>query len=249
MAVPVTPLALMLRGGRGGSVRLRLYLSFLWLAAAPPHEITYPARAWAELLDLDDPSGSGARRIADAVRWLEARNFVEVVNRAGAPNTVRVLTDAGTGSPYELPGAAYNRLRANPKAAAPHRYIQLQPELWTSGWMAILSPAALAMFIILLVQLGADAPESKEVWLAPEYANATFMISEETRTRGIRELADAGLITIRRRHLVAVDTFDIRRFRNVYRINLTALSQPANIPEERPKLTDFTETTPEGQGG
>ncbi|WP_433121950.1 hypothetical protein [Micromonospora sp. CA-246542] len=227
-----TPLARLLRGGRGGSVRLRLYLSYLWLGAAPPHELVYPARAWAELLDLDEPETSGARRVADAVRWLEKNNFIEVTNRAGAPNVIRLLSDTGDGKPYETPGSAYNRLKQKkPEAAQIHRYVQFPPTLWTSGWMAVLSPAALAMLIILRVQVGAKDPDTEEVWIAPDYATKTFLLSEETRTRGIRELQYAGLISVRRRQLVATDSFDFRRFRNVYQLNLSALDQPAVVRE------------------
>jgi hypothetical protein len=226
-----TPLARLLRGGRGGSVRLRLYLSYLWLGAAPPHELTYPARAWAELLDLDEPETGGARRVADAVRWLERNEFITVTNRAGAPNIIRLLSDAGTGQEYETPGSAFNRLRGRkPEAAQIHRYIQLPPELWTSGWMAVLSPAALAMLIILRVQVGAKDPNTEEVWISPDYAAKAFLLSEETRTRGIRELQHADLITVRRRQLVAADSFDFRRFRNVYRLNLPTLATPAAVP-------------------
>lgn len=225
-----TPLARLLRGGRGGSVRLRLYLSYLWLAAAPPHELVYPARAWAELLDLDDPEGSGTRRVADAVRWLEKNDLVAVTNRAGAPNIIRLLSDTGDGKDYETPGSAFNRLRNKPEAAQIHRYIQLPPTLWTSGWMAVLSPAALAMLIILRVQVGAKDPDTEEVWIAPDYATKAFLLSEETRTRGVRELQAAGLVTIRRRKLVTTDSFDFRRFRNVYQLNLPKLEQPAAIP-------------------
>lgn len=224
-----TPLARMLRGGRGGSVRLRLYLSYLWLGAAPPHELTYPARAWAELLDLDDPEGAGARRIADAVRWLEKNEFITVTNRAGAPNVVRLLSDAGTGTEYETPGAAYNRLRGKQPAEI-HRYIQLPPTLWTSGWMAVLSPAALAMLIILRIQVGAKDPDKEEVWIAPDYAEKAFLLAEETRTRGIRELEGANLITVRRRRLVTTDNFDFRRFRNVYSLRFPMLAAPAAVP-------------------
>ncbi|HVF74574.1 MAG TPA: hypothetical protein VM938_05955, partial [Acidimicrobiales bacterium] len=71
----------MLRGGRGGAVRLKLYLSFLWFAAAPPHDVTYPARAWASLLGLEDPEARGARRIIDAITWLDAHDFVVVEGR------------------------------------------------------------------------------------------------------------------------------------------------------------------------
>ena len=226
-----TPLARLLRGGRGGSVRLRLYLSYLWLGAAPPHELTYPARAWAELLDLDEPETAGARRVADAVRWLEKNEFIAVTNRSGAPNVVRLLSDAGTGKEYETPGSAYNRLRAKrPEAAQIHRYIQLPPELWTSGWMAVLSPAALAMLIVLRVQVGAKDPDTEEVWISPDYAAKAFLLSEETRTRGFRELQAANLVTIRRRQLVTADSFDFRRFRNVYRLNLATLAMPAAVP-------------------
>jgi hypothetical protein len=222
-----TPLARMLRGGRGGSVRLRLYL---WLGAAPPHELTYPARAWAELLDLDDPAGAGARRIADAVRWLEKNEFIEVTTRSGAPNIVRLLDDAGTGEKYETPGMAFNRLRGKKPAAQIHRYIQLPPELWTSGWMAVLSPAALAMLIVLRVQVGAKDPDTEEVWVSPEYATKAFLLSEETRTRGVRELQRAGLLIIRRRQLVTTDSFDFRRFRNTYQLRLDQLATPAAVP-------------------
>lgn len=226
-----TPLARLLRGGRGGSVRLRLYLSYLWLGAAPPHELTYPARAWAELLDLDDPAGAGARRIADAVRWLEKNKLIEVTNRSGAPNVVRLLDDAGTGKAYETPGMAYNRLRGKKGDAAQlHRYIQLPPELWTSGWMAVLSPAALAMLIVLRVQVGAKDPDTEEVWISPEYAAKAFLLAEETRTRGVRELQRAGLLTIRRRQLAIVDSFDFRRYRNTYQLHLAALATPAAVP-------------------
>lgn len=234
-----TPLARLLRGGRGGSVRLRLYLSYLWLGAAPPHELTYPARAWAELLDLDDPETAGARRVADAVRWLEKNNFITVTNRSGAPNIVRLLSDAGTGTDYETPGSAFSRLSRGkrPEAALIHRYIQLPPELWTRGWMAVLSPAALAMLIVLRIQIGAKDPTTEEVWIAPDYATKAFLLSEETRTRGLRELERAGLVTIRRRKLVATDSFDFRRFRNVYRLHLGNLTEPAVVwvPDKEPQ--------------
>lgn len=227
----LTPLARLLRGGRGGSVRLRLYLSYLWLGAAPPHELIYPARAWAELLDLDDPETAGARRVADAVRWLEKNKLIAVTNRAGAPNVIRLLSDTGNGNAYETPGSAFNRLRGKSDAAQIHRYIQLPPALWTSGWMAVLSPAALAMLIILRIQVGAKDPDTEEVWIAPDYAAKAFLLSEETRTRGIRELQYAGLIGVRRKQLVATDSFDFRRFRNVYQLKLPALENAAVVPE------------------
>ena len=136
-----------------------------------------------------------------------------------------------TGKAYETPGMAFNRLRGKkPAAAQIHRYIQLPPELWTSGWMAVLSPAALAMLIVLRVQVGAKDPATEEVWISPEYAAKALLLSEETRTRGVRELQRAGLLTIRRRQLVTSDSFDFRRLRNVYQLHLGTLVNPAVVP-------------------
>ncbi|RLK24684.1 hypothetical protein DER29_2609 [Micromonospora sp. M71_S20] len=77
----------------------------------------------------------------------------------------------------------------------------------------MLSPAALVMLIILRVQAGAKDPDTEEVRIVPDYAGKAFLLSEETRTRGLRELQHAGLISVRRRQLVATDSFDFRRFR------------------------------------
>ncbi|WP_433169884.1 hypothetical protein [Kribbella sp. CA-247076] len=230
----ITPLAQMLRGGRGGSVRLRLYLSMLYLAAAPPHEVTYPARAWAQLLDLENPTTAGTRRVSDAIKWLERNRYVEVVQNVGGPNTVRMMSELGDGRPYRLPGESYNRLRHNFEAASVHRYIRLPGGLWRSGWMAVLSPAALGMLIILYTQLGANRAEDTTVWIAPDYAAETFQLSEETRSRGLNELEAGGLITVRRRALATTEAFSIRRYRNVYNINLDAFDSPAAIPERTP---------------
>jgi hypothetical protein len=93
--------------------------------------------------------------------------------------------------------------------------------------MAVLSPAAIAMLIVLRVQVGAKDPDTEEVWIALDYAEKAFLLSEETRTRGLRELQRAGLVGIRRRQLVATDSFNFRRFRNVYQLHLAALAQPA----------------------
>jgi hypothetical protein len=81
--------------------------------------------------------------------------LVKVEAQAGHPSIVTLLSEAGTGEPYELPGAAYNRLRnTKPRdRAEEHRYIQLTNELWTCGWIATLSGAALAMLLVLYAEL------------------------------------------------------------------------------------------------
>jgi len=219
--------------GGGGTVRVKLELTFLWFAANPPHDLAYPARAWATLLGLPDPAGRGARRINEAILWLEQHKLITVENRAGQPNVITLLSENGTGAPYELPGTAYNRLRSKKPAslADEHRYIQLPNELWTNGWLSLLSGAAIAMLLVLYTELGNRPTATTDLWFSPSQADQRFGLSEDTRSKGLRELRAAGLITARRRS-VATDTFDFQRLRNVYHLEPERLQQPASLPEE-----------------
>lgn len=243
------PLAQMLRGGRGGQVRLKLYLTMLWIGANPPHDVTYPARAYAELLGLREPETAGARRILDAISWLEQKGFVTVESRPGHPSRVTLLNELGDGAAYSVPGAEFSKLRGKKdtpdELVARHRYVQLPPDLWTSGWLAVLSGPGLAMLLVVATELGGRAAD-REVWFSPGMAKRRFDLSEETRTTGIRELAGAGLVKITRRD-TNPDPFAVRRLRNVYRLDLEALADPAAVQPRRPAATaDSGENEDEG---
>lgn len=228
---PPSPMVRMLRGGRGGVVRLKLYLSFLWFAAAPPHDVTYPARAWAGLIGLDDPEGNGARRISDAIVWLEREGFVTLERRPGQPSRVILATEDGSGDPYELPGATVDRLQTAEVVGDQlhrHYYLQLPSEFWTKGWMATLSAPALAMLLVLLTEQ-ADKAKSQELWIAPSESDRRMGIAEETRSRGLRELEKVGLVTQHRRP-ISRDVFDFRRLRNTYTLRAGRLER---APEDR----------------
>lgn len=230
---PPPPLARMLRGGRGGMVRLKLELSMLWLAARAPHELIYPARAWAVLLDLPDPEGRGARRIQDALRWLEENRFVDIMLRLGQPSTVQLRSENGDDKPYELPGQAYNRLRNDRSASEAHRYIQLPNSFWTNGWLATLSGPAVAMLLVLYAELGQDPPATTDLWFSPRQADLQYALSEDTRSKGLRELRATGLIDARQKSITP-DVFDFRRLRNVYRL----------IPARLEELVSFQDAVP-----
>ncbi|WP_134738562.1 hypothetical protein [Nocardioides sp. 503] len=230
----------MLRGGRGGQVRLKTYLSMIWLAANPPHDVQYPARAWATLLDLPDPEGRGARRVNEAIGWLESHAFVGVEMQPGHPNRVTLLNELGDGRRYRVPGDAYNRAQsreADPEVLARHRYVRIPPTFWTNGWMATLSAAALAMYMVLLVE---DSGSTKdELWFSPNEAQKRYAISDDTRSKGLNELRRAGVITVQRRP-IASDVFDVMRFRNTYSFLPDALQSVARIPEKpSEELADF----------
>jgi hypothetical protein len=46
-------------GGRGAAVPVMLYVALIWKCAKKPFDVKLPARKWAELLGLSDPSGRG----------------------------------------------------------------------------------------------------------------------------------------------------------------------------------------------
>lgn len=224
-----TPLAQVIRGGRGGEVRLKTYLSMLFIAGAAPYDVSYPARAWATLLDLDKPETKGARRVNEAVSWLEANDFVTVANNPGQPSRVTLLNERGKGEKYELPGEVYNRLRSKKgdDAAKRNRYVKIPPEFWTSGWLSALSTPAVSMYLVLLCAQTSD--EVSEVWFSPDQASKLYALSPDTRSRGLAELRDAGLVKVRRRAL-SNDVFDVQRFRNAYTLDMARLGESASIP-------------------
>lgn len=231
-----TPLARQLRGGRGGHVRMKLYLSLIWFAANPPYDVTYPARAWAQLLDLPDPESAGARRINDAFAWLAEHEFIRSIPRPGLPSRIELLHESGTGRPYEVPGAAWGKLP--PDASAEERdlarYVRLPPQFWTNGWLPVLSGSAVAMLLVLLAEIGPNEPGEHEVWLSPDVALRRYDLSSDTRSAGFRELVDAGIVQVMRR-TINPTAFDFRRMRNVYRYQPSAFMSAGKVMSKRSK--------------
>jgi hypothetical protein len=208
------PLARMLRGGRGGEVRLKLTLSLLWAAGGGDarHRTTYPARSWAALLDLPDPEGNGQRRIRDAIDWLEEREFIKTEHQPGKPTAIQLLCEDGSGRAYTDPADAYKRASAKAKQGELH--VTLPDSFWTDGWIVMLSARAVAMLLVISAVTFSDTDWE---WVSPRIARSRYGISEDTWSRGIAELKARKIIEIRRRP-VAIDDFDFRRLRNEYRV-------------------------------
>jgi hypothetical protein len=207
------PLARMLRGGRGGTVRLKLYLSVCLIATSAPYRIDtpIPARAWAEMLDLPDPESKGARRIADALSWLEQNEFVELVRRGGAPPTIGLRSATGRGRPFVRPVK---------------RYVSVPLGLWRLGWINALSGRALAVLLALIDLQGGRDPRRPPSMNAQERERYGF--SQDTWTRGERELKERGLLAVARSPQGA--DFDWRRMRNTYWVDIDRLTRdPAPI--------------------
>lgn len=223
----VPPMARILRGGRGGEVRLKLELSFLWFAVNPPHDLTFPSRVWATLIGLDDPEGRGTRRVRQAITALAAENLIRVIGQPGQPNKIFLLDEGGNDKSYVLPGEAYNKSKGSGQEWR-HRYIQIPDTLWTNGWVATLSGAALAMLLVLFAELGQKDASKTDIWFSPSQAKKIYGLSEDTRSKGLRELRGAGIITARKRS-ASKDVLDFRRLRNMYRIEFDQFGEMAEV--------------------
>ena len=194
------PLARMLQGGRGGEVRLKLYLSQMLVATAAPYGISpsVPARAWAEMVGLPDPAGNGARRISDAVGWLSDNNFIRVQRQPGTPPHVVLKSPLGDGKKYERPRSPY---------------VTLPVSFWWSQWITALSGAGTALLIVLLdLQGGQDDPDHARS--LPGEKRARYGLSDDTWTRASAELSRHGILKVKR--VIEGSDLGWRRRRNTY---------------------------------
>ena len=225
--VESTPLARLISsaetggGGRGGQVRVKLYVSLLWVCAKAPHEVSRPARAWAALLGLPDPSAKGARRIHQAFADLEDRGFVSVRSRGGLASEITLLNEDGTGGAYTNPPDSYSALGANKASRSVlerHQYFRIPSRVWTDGLVEKLDGPAFAMLLILLAE---QRGKAGEVWFSPSVALSKYGLSPSTQRKGLESLRELHLVTTRRK-VVSQDGMYISmlRTRNVHKLSL-----------------------------
>lgn len=214
-----SPLARMLKGGRGGEVRLKLYLSLLWISVAEPHDTEYPARAWAELLGLPDLDGLGTRRVQAALAWLDREGFIQLKKSPGRPARAFLLDDDGSRQPYELPHKQGEM------------YVKVPADLWKNDWWPRLSAPGLAILLVLL-DWRPHPDTGKPMWIAPSVKEKQYGLSPDTWTRGVAELSSLGVISVVAKG-IAEGRFRWKRRRHTYRLKLDRLKSappPAAAP-------------------
>lgn len=196
-------------GGRGGKLRLSLYLHLLWVAAGKTHGSSRPASFWAELLGLEDPLDQGARRIRAAWKDLQDRKFVLILpaNTPGDNDEIRPLREDGSGRPYSIPtgydGDTYRRI---PEIAL--RKLFGDPELTGSGLVAYLALRVLSLKV----------SRHEDLVLGKEYFSKEVGMGDTTRKKGLENLEFLGVVES---HLEKIDgsgeKFDTRgRRRRIY---------------------------------
>jgi hypothetical protein len=206
-----TPLARLIQGGRGGEVRLKLYLSLSLLATAAPYDIGQPIPSswWAHALGLPDPERLGARRVSDALDWLDRNEYLELRRRPGYPSSVTLLDPRGGGGRY--------RSRVDARET---RWIVVPLDLWRQEWIVVLSGSGLALLLVLMELTGGRTtkPVSLETGRHPQYG-----LSEDTWRRASKELVDLKLLTVGR--ITEEGELGMRRTRNTYRLRLDRLAE------------------------
>ncbi|MEU6539494.1 hypothetical protein [Streptomyces sp. NPDC047000] len=206
------PLARMIQGGRGGSVRLRLYMCITMMATSKPFDLKAPPKpkSWAKLLALDPPTGD--RNVVRNLKWLADNKFIKLTPRWGSPPAITLCSAAGNGREYVRP-------------IEQGRYIGVPVEFWTRGWVLELSPTAIALLLVLMDALGGHSE--------PQYVSTEkrrlYGLSSDTWTKATKELRGYGLLTVRREPQGSF--FDYERLRNLYWLDVDRLKEP---PEPSP---------------
>lgn len=226
------PLAALIRGSKGGALRIRLYLALLWMAGGGDgrHSVTFPARAFAELLGLPDPPGRGERRVREAFKLFQKQQLIRIESQPGKPGTVFLLQEDASGAAYTRPGEHTTAAKKRGEIELEHLFVQLPASLWTQGWALTLSAPALAMLLVLLV-LTENGHKPKQ-WVSPSLRRR-YGLSDDTWTRGIAELKDHGLIEVGK--LPVSRDFEWKRVRNTYTLYPGRLTEsPSSPPAIKP---------------
>ena len=223
------PLARVMRGGQGGESRLRVYLLLRLMATAPPHTVTVSARELARDLGIDaDGTDAGARRVNASLKALGGRRgntglasgpaippLLSFSDRPGLTRTIQILDPAGSGQPWN------DREIQSP-------YVTMPLSLYRKGWLLALSGRAVAILLVLRELTGGRAEDRG--W-ADGIRKRQYGFSDDTWTRGTKELADRGLLTVDSDILISQGE---PRRRNRYQLNLDNLEHwhPFENPDD-----------------
>lgn len=162
---------------------LLLYLLLVTKASSGDFEVRLAAAVWARALGLWDPTGKTATSTISKL-WLrlERRGLIERRRRKRQAE-VHLLREDGSGRPYTNPGSAGDR------------HLKLPHAFWTHGptedlrWFETLTLPELAM--LLIARSLADGFR-----LPLEDAPEWYGVSADTAGRGLRGLADRGLLDV-----------------------------------------------------
>lgn len=176
---------------------------------------TLPLGAWARALDTTTTASprSATTSATKILARLEDRKLIER-SRQGRERkvTVTLLRPDGSGSPYTRPGKGND-----------DRWLQLDNCYWTDGWHEKLDLPALAMLLVAL-------HERPGFELVTERVPDWYGWSADTAERGLRTLAEHGLLHVAKRAKKAPLSPTGVTVRNVYTLR-GPFERPTAPPE------------------
>lgn len=200
-------LSQLMRGGRGGEVRLRLYLTLRMQATRHPYKLpARTARGLASMLNL--PEDTGPRQINAALNWLEKNQLLRRDRETGKPSQITLLKPDGSGEEWP--------------AISERRWVTIPIELWTKGWILRLNGRCLAVYVALRELTGGKGAEG-EVMVG--HRKVQYGMSDDTWTRATKELEDLGLLTAKP-EVYGDDDWNRRRRKRYRLMNLADLDSP-----------------------
>lgn len=200
-----------------GEVPMKLYLTLVMLTRKAPHELfrARPDHYWAEMLgyeelnDADPIPGAGTRRIKRAFKTLSAAGpkGASLVTRTPIP---------GHGAKITVP--------VHPPQPSRAPWITIPLELWSRGWINVLS--ARALFVYLCLRLVLAGKPDRDGAHVSTWDRSRFCMKDDTWQRGVKELEVLGLARSEERDGVPADRWstDLHR-RKVYYLNNTFLAE------------------------
>ncbi len=199
---------------RAGEVRLKLHLTLALMATRQPYELREPPAAYwfASMLGLSNHETSGARRVGDALAWLEREHFIERTPRPGKTSKIKLLHHGST-------------------SAAGGRYLQAPLDLWKQGWLLALPARAIGLYLVLKEATGGRADHDA---MLSGTRKAQYYLSDETWARGAKDLEDAGLLHVEETFARASskDEYEPKRRRLRYTLLDSVIASPPGTPAD-----------------
>ena len=201
-------LSRLLGRGRGGEVRLRLYLTLKMQASASPFGL--PGRTSKSLAGLMNLSAAtGPRRVTDALTWLEENKLLRKTPVRGKAAALTLLNPDGSGDPLT--------------DRKERRYVTLPIELWSMGWIFKMNGRSLAVYIALKELTGG---KSRDDAYMPGDRKREYGMSDDTWTRATKELRDLGILTTWFKN-IGDDEHHVRHRQHYALRNLSEVDEPS----------------------
>ena len=205
-----------------GEVPMKLYLTLVMLTRKPPHELFRPRpdHYWAELLgyeelnEADPVPGSGTRRVRRAFGKLAT----------AGPDGTSLVSRTRQGS-----RGAIVAVPIHPPLPSQAPWITIPLELWSRGWMNVMSARALFTYLCLRLVL-AGRPDGEGAQITP-WDRERLAIKDDTWHRGVKELRQLGLVRSEVGRVTTSRWVTDLRERTLYFVNTKFLTE-TNSPLE-----------------